>query len=342
MLYHVPDSTAASPKLARVLRPGRPPRRDDERRSVTCRSSGDAVRLRRLAAARFSVESGEEHLRRHFAASSGATPRVTRSSIPDEARSRTPDLGRYRDLAGMLPSIRCARSRHADSRHLRRGDSEPAIPELIQRKRDGGELTAAEIDELILGDVPDYQLAAFCMAVFFRGMTARRDVRAHRRDGAERRADRPARGDRPARRRQALDRRRGGQGDARSRARRRGVRRALREDERPRPRAYGRHARQARVDPRLPHRADDGRVHRAGEGDRHRRRRPERRPRPGGQEALRAARRDGDRRQPAAHRGEHHVEEDRLGRRRDRPRREGRRRRVHEVARRARVRSRRR
>ncbi|HKB92807.1 MAG TPA: thymidine phosphorylase [Gaiellaceae bacterium] len=47
------------------------------------------------------------------------------------------------------------------------------IPELIQRKRDGGELTAGEIDELILGDVPDYQLAAFCMAVFFRGMTSR-------------------------------------------------------------------------------------------------------------------------------------------------------------------------
>jgi pyrimidine-nucleoside phosphorylase len=46
------------------------------------------------------------------------------------------------------------------------------IPELIQRKRDGGELTAGEIDELILGDVPDYQLAAFCMAVFFRGMTS--------------------------------------------------------------------------------------------------------------------------------------------------------------------------
>jgi pyrimidine-nucleoside phosphorylase len=45
------------------------------------------------------------------------------------------------------------------------------ISELIQRKRDGGELTAAEIDGLILGDVPDYQLAAFCMAVFFRGMT---------------------------------------------------------------------------------------------------------------------------------------------------------------------------
>ena len=46
------------------------------------------------------------------------------------------------------------------------------VSELIERKRDGGELTAAEIDELILGDVPEYQLAAFCMAVFFRGMTS--------------------------------------------------------------------------------------------------------------------------------------------------------------------------
>jgi pyrimidine-nucleoside phosphorylase len=48
--------------------------------------------------------------------------------------------------------------------------------ELIQRKRNGEELRADEIAELILGyargDVPDYQLAAFCMAVYFRGMTA--------------------------------------------------------------------------------------------------------------------------------------------------------------------------
>ena len=47
-----------------------------------------------------------------------------------------------------------------------------SIPELIERKRDGGELTQSEIDELILGDVPDYQLAAFCMAVYFRGMSS--------------------------------------------------------------------------------------------------------------------------------------------------------------------------
>jgi pyrimidine-nucleoside phosphorylase len=47
--------------------------------------------------------------------------------------------------------------------------------ELIERKRDGAELTGAEIGELVLGyaggDVPDYQMAAFCMAVMFRGLT---------------------------------------------------------------------------------------------------------------------------------------------------------------------------
>ncbi|HEX6490301.1 MAG TPA: thymidine phosphorylase, partial [Gaiellaceae bacterium] len=49
------------------------------------------------------------------------------------------------------------------------------VPELIQRKRDGEELAAEEIAELILGyardEIPDYQLAAFCMAVFFRGLS---------------------------------------------------------------------------------------------------------------------------------------------------------------------------
>ena len=48
--------------------------------------------------------------------------------------------------------------------------------ELIERKRNGEELPAAEISDLILGyargEIPDYQLAAFCMAVYFRGMTA--------------------------------------------------------------------------------------------------------------------------------------------------------------------------
>src|SRR3954449_10558566 len=49
--------------------------------------------------------------------------------------------------------------------------------ELIGRKRDGEELPSEEIAELVLGyardEVPDYQMAAFCMAVFFRGLTPR-------------------------------------------------------------------------------------------------------------------------------------------------------------------------
>lgn len=49
--------------------------------------------------------------------------------------------------------------------------------DLIQKKRDGGELTASELTFLIdgysRGDIPDYQLSAWAMAVFFRGMTAR-------------------------------------------------------------------------------------------------------------------------------------------------------------------------
>jgi len=51
-----------------------------------------------------------------------------------------------------------------------------APAELIQRKRDGGELGPDEIAELVLGytrgEVPDYQVAAFLMAVYFRGLSA--------------------------------------------------------------------------------------------------------------------------------------------------------------------------
>jgi pyrimidine-nucleoside phosphorylase len=47
------------------------------------------------------------------------------------------------------------------------------VPRLIERKRDGGRLEPAEIRELVLayaaGGVPDYQMAAFLMAVYFRG-----------------------------------------------------------------------------------------------------------------------------------------------------------------------------
>ena len=47
--------------------------------------------------------------------------------------------------------------------------------ELIQRKRDGAELSVDEIAELVLAyvcdEVPDYQMAAFCMAVYFQGLS---------------------------------------------------------------------------------------------------------------------------------------------------------------------------
>ena len=49
--------------------------------------------------------------------------------------------------------------------------------DLIQKKRDGQELTSSEIQWLIegyvAGTVPDYQMSAFAMAVYFRGMTTR-------------------------------------------------------------------------------------------------------------------------------------------------------------------------
>ena len=47
--------------------------------------------------------------------------------------------------------------------------------DLIERKRNGEELSAEEVRELVAayvrGDVPDYQAAAFLMAVWFRGLT---------------------------------------------------------------------------------------------------------------------------------------------------------------------------
>ena len=49
------------------------------------------------------------------------------------------------------------------------------VPTLISRKRDGEELSAAELCRLIegytAGEVADYQMSAFAMAVFFKGMT---------------------------------------------------------------------------------------------------------------------------------------------------------------------------
>ncbi|MBR6479095.1 MAG: pyrimidine-nucleoside phosphorylase [Clostridia bacterium] len=49
--------------------------------------------------------------------------------------------------------------------------------DIIKKKRDGGELTTEEInffvDGYVDGSIPDYQASAFCMAVYFSGMSAR-------------------------------------------------------------------------------------------------------------------------------------------------------------------------
>ncbi len=48
------------------------------------------------------------------------------------------------------------------------------IYDIIMKKRNGGKLTSAEIqyfiDGYVKGEVPDYQAAALCMAIYFRGM----------------------------------------------------------------------------------------------------------------------------------------------------------------------------
>src|SRR3954464_9611849 len=101
-------------------------------------------------------------------------------------RRRRGGVGREPRDAGRLPRLGCCADVRGAGRHpaaLRRArahldllrDDMIRAAELIQRKRDGEELPDDELAELILGyargEVPDYQMAAFCMAVFFRGLS---------------------------------------------------------------------------------------------------------------------------------------------------------------------------
>ena len=64
--------------------------------------------------------------------------------------------------------------------------------DIIKKKRDGGELSTEEIKYFIGGvtdgSIPDYQISALCMAIYFRGMTVREtcDLTFAVRDSGER------------------------------------------------------------------------------------------------------------------------------------------------------------
>ena len=127
--------------------------------------------------------------------------------------------------------------------------------ELIERKRDGGEFGDDEMRELVLGyargDVPDYQMAAFCMAVVFRGLTGAATLAMTEAFiGSGETVDMAHHLGR-----RVVDKHStGGVGDKTSIAVEPIIAACgdpVRQDERPRPRSHGRHARQARVDPRV-------------------------------------------------------------------------------------------
>ena len=188
MLYHVPDldrGARASSRACCAPTGGSSPSRTA---SDSLASSGSLVGVARSAPRRFSAENGEGRCCRHFTVVERRDVRGTRD-VP-RPRGRAPVRRRAsppaRDLAdrpAVLRRARCVASRHAVV-FVAAAVIRPA--ELIERKRDGGELAAEEIRELVLGytrdEVPDYQMAAFLMAVFFRGPDRRRDVRADRRD----------------------------------------------------------------------------------------------------------------------------------------------------------------
>ena len=163
--------------------------------------------------------------------------------------------------AGILPQFAGPLVARRQRDRLRRGQViRPA--ELIERKRDGEELSAEQLSELVLGytrgDVPDYQMSAFLMAVYFRGLSGAETFALT--DAMIASGETIDLGS--ALGRKVVDKHStGGVGDKTSLAvgpivAACGV--PFGKMSRSRARSHGRHARQARVDPRLSRRADGG------------------------------------------------------------------------------------
>ncbi len=223
---------------------------------------------------------------------------------------------------GSRSSSREARRSRARSRAMIRA------VELIERKRDGAELDTRRARELVLGyargEVPDEQMAAFAMAVFFRGLSPAETYAltdAMVQSGAI--VDLSSIG------RICVDKHStGGVGDKTSIALGPVVAACGVPFAKMSGRGLGHTG--GTLDklesiPGFTGRAGGRDVRPSGRRRRPGDRRPDAGPRTRRPAALRAARRDRDRRGGLADRGEHHVEEDRGGRRSDPPRREGRR-----------------
>ena len=187
---------------------------------------------------------------------------------------------------------------------------------LIERKRDGGRIEPGEwralLGAYVAGHVPDYQMAAFLMAVYLRGLdreeTAALTESMLRSGGAlDLRGISAPRIDKHST---------GGVGDKVSLvlaplAAIGGDRRA--DDVGARARAHRWHARQARCDPGISQRPHARAGARATAAHRLRAARAERRDRAGGPEAVCAARCDGDGGVDSLDRREHHEQEARGG-----------------------------
>ncbi len=200
-------------------------------------------------------------------------------------------------------------------------------------KRDGLELGRDEIAFVISGyvkgDIPDYQVAAWLMAIYIRGLSDRElaDLTGIMLDSGDRIPLDAVAGQED---RQAQHRRRRRQGQLRRRPAPGRLRRARAHALRPRPRPHRRHPGQAGGHPGHERLSPAGAVPQRAGRNRHGHLRPDRQHRAGRQEALRPARRHRHRQLHPAHRLLDHEQEAGPGLRRHRARRQDRQRRLHE------------
>ena len=194
MLYHVPDLDRGLAEIARVLCPGgrlvAVTNSELHLEEARAHRGGDDGRSSAV-----QPRQRREILERHFATveqidvdgwvtfpDAEAIRRYVRSMIIDRGRTRTPiasptTSARCAPGSGSPSSSQRARERHRTRQPRRSVRTRPMIrpADLIERKRNGEEHAPEDVAELILAyardEVPDYQMAAWCMAVYFKGLS---------------------------------------------------------------------------------------------------------------------------------------------------------------------------